>query len=207
EGTESFTPWLEAGSKIGNQNKVKVCFLCMYEGKIRSLFLGEKVREVLYIFPQLNLGREHKKYWQRAMHHLVRKLEVEGIGVVKTWKAWAEIILEGKIDKKLEKLQAELKNKVENKRIKRIAESLKEIYVKVSNLRSAPWTNEVSFRGYTGLAKKIVEGKVDPPKPVLKRITQKLERASGEKFYQSPNFISVFLSREIKTRKESETSA
>jgi hypothetical protein len=46
DGTESFSNMLPGGTVVGGENKVKVCDLCEFEAKLRSLVMGSGSAEV-----------------------------------------------------------------------------------------------------------------------------------------------------------------
>ena len=136
DGTESFSNMLPGGTVIGGENKVRVCDLCEFEAKLRSLIMGSGSAEVFYVIPQCTIAPNLSDYfWSEAK----RKLELGGIngsGVPSIYERykWARTIIDGKFEELSSMSYAEvLQNAIENacrdKRVRKAVEkALKEYY-------------------------------------------------------------------------------
>ena len=136
DGTESFSNMLPGGSVVGGENKVKVCDLCEFEAKLRSLIMGSGSAEIFYVIPQCTVAPNLSDYfWSEAK----KKLDLgrmSGAGIPSTYEQynWARIITDGKFEELSSKSFAEvLQNAIENacrdKRVRKAVETaIKEHY-------------------------------------------------------------------------------
>lgn len=209
-GTETFTNFLAAGSNIGGANKMRICMLCMYEAKIRSLYFS-RVEEAIYIVPQISIGREAWSRWQRTAEDIVEGRAVGGLTPLTQWNDWAEMVDQGKLNQPTAKLLSELLSNQRKQISKNIQTAFKETYDTFEELKDV-WGKEIeNTANFRELADKVVDGVVVPPPPIAKRLEEVLETQSRTKVtYESPNYIFIFSSRPIARRQrgksESETS-
>jgi hypothetical protein len=135
DGTESFSNMLPGGTVIGGENKVRVCDLCEFEAKLRSLVMGSG-SETFYVIPQCVIAPnliDH--FWSEAK----RKLElgrIKGAEVPSIYDHydWAQVVINGDFEELSSKsyseiLQKTVENACRDKRIRKAVEkALKDYY-------------------------------------------------------------------------------
>ncbi|MBD3408043.1 MAG: hypothetical protein GF411_18125 [Candidatus Lokiarchaeota archaeon] len=84
EGSEKFTNWLPAGSKIGGQRKALVCELCLSEARLRAFFFPDAPAMSMIVIPDLSLSPDMSKRWSYAVEEFLRSQSL-GLGKGKVW--------------------------------------------------------------------------------------------------------------------------
>lgn len=130
DGTESFSNMLPGGSTIGGENKVKICNLCEFEAKLRSLIMGSGSVDVFYIIPQCIIAPNLSDYfWTEAK----KKLELgcmsgSEIPSIYDLYSWAQIVIDGGFKENISKsfieiLQSTVENACKDKKIRKLVKT------------------------------------------------------------------------------------
>ncbi|MHA1606989.1 MAG: hypothetical protein ACTSWP_05555 [Candidatus Freyarchaeota archaeon] len=114
DGTQSFNNFLAGGTSIGSRNIVKVCSLCVFEAKLRSLVGRIDNFDVFYVIPQTIIASEFAElFWSMATDKLrLGKLKSEFSSipnVIAGLTSWANMILNGKAEEAFAKSFDELR--------------------------------------------------------------------------------------------------
>ncbi|RLG21299.1 type I-D CRISPR-associated protein Cas10d/Csc3, partial [Methanosarcinales archaeon] len=65
--SESFTNFMRGGSWIGGKNKYRICSLCEFESKLRSLFIRSKDYVEYYLIPQISISPLGMEEWGKIL--------------------------------------------------------------------------------------------------------------------------------------------
>jgi len=210
-GTESFSNFLMAGTSIGGENKIRLCLLCSYEARIRSLLLPNAA-EVIYVFPQVAGGEETWNRWQQSADALINDMESNGISPLTQWSQWAEKIESNRINEPVSTILAEITLSQQKRHIRNVERILKEEYSSVEEVPEIWGTPNVEVKRFIDLAEKVVREEIEPNpefKEVMRRKLGEMSRARI--IYRCPNYLLILSSIPIRrgrgTQQESETAS
>lgn len=192
---------LIAGSKVGGGNKIRVCELCEFEEKLRSVFItrGREPFSAFYIFPHFALSRNQHRDWQKKSYEIAENrgklpslLQIE---------RWAEIGIQDNIGSSsplTEKLGFSTNQLAWA--IEQVAEE-NGLEDDLSSMIDIP----LDVKDGKTLASYLNQGKCKMKDRYEKEVYQILNRF--EPVYLSPNFL-LFLTRDtVADSKEPESSA
>jgi hypothetical protein len=189
--SEIYHDHLVAGKKVGGGNKIKVCQLCEFEEKLRTLFI-ENGRPVL-IFPQLALSRHHMVDWQEWANRI--KYGDGQMPSIMKLERWSELLINQQIESVDIFSEREL-----TYALKRVIDEL------------GPNDNDLSFMleppvdatSAIEVARLIREGKCKLKEQYSKQVNVILYRV--EPIYISPNYILLLASGSLGKEGEPESS-
>lgn len=210
--SEIFTNLVEGGTCLGGKNKIKICKLCCYEAKMRSIFL-KNPEETIFVFPQVQMGARVNGVWQQTMGHLL-SAQSNGIRALQDTEAWADIILRQKLDEKNIEAFRLIVEKSKNWRIGTITRYLEDNYGPESpeeflDLFGIPNENG-GYKSYRELSTAVVEGQIKLPTEIENKL--KAYSRDAAKFtakMDAPNYVMLMLSGLRRRRgkiEESDTS-
>jgi hypothetical protein len=208
--SEIFTNFVAGGTCLGGKNKIKVCKLCGYEAKMRSIFL-KKPEETIFVFPQVQIGARVSRVWQQTMEHLLIAQD-NGIRALQDTGAWADIILKGRLDENNIEIFKAIVERSKNWRIGIITRHIEDDFGPLEEFldRLGIPEEKREYKSVKELSTAIIEGTIKLPTEIENRLEDSLRDAA--KFtakMDAPNYVILMLSG-LRRRKgkieESETS-
>jgi len=91
--SQTFSNFLQGGSRIAVGNKLRVCELCKMEMSIRTLFTKRAEFEEYYIIPQINLSPKYADLWYEIAGDLSQGQKRYGIDPITRDTTWADLII------------------------------------------------------------------------------------------------------------------
>ena len=195
--SEIFTNLVEGGTCLGGKNKVKICKLCCYEAKMRSIFL-KNPEETIFVFPQVQIGAQVNGVWQQTMEHLL-SAQSNGIRALQETEAWADIILRQKLDEKNVEAFKLIVEKSKNWRIGTITRYLEDNYDLESpeeflDLFGIPNENG-GYKSYRELSTAVVEGQIKLPTEIENKLqAYSRDTARFTAKMDAPNYVMLMVS-------------
>jgi hypothetical protein len=208
--SEIFTNLVEGGTCLGGKNKIKVCKLCCYEAKMRSIFL-KKPEETIFVFPQVQIGARVSGVWQQTIEHLLTA-QNKGTRILQDTEAWADIILKGKLDENSIEIFKVIVERSKNWRIGIIERHIKDNFGSLEEFldRLDVPKERRDYKSLKELSTAITEERIKLPIEIENRLEAYLrDTAKFIAKMDSPNYVILMLSG-LRRRKgkieESDTS-
>lgn len=217
-GPESFSNFLAAGTKIGGENKARICVLCKWEALIRRLYV-KNVEEVIYVLPHMTQSRYHSQIVKTIIAQIIQGSGRDvGFNPIQKTKQWATIVLEKKLYSNLKHLKEFFKDVEEDARVRELEAVLKESYETVEDLLEA--VDSTVLEQYNAQYKKKLRNHKDVARAIIQRnlaikisdiieneddYFEKLKLASRFNYcYETPNYLMFFLETPLGKKDESE---
>jgi hypothetical protein len=194
---------LVAGSRVGGGNKIRVCELCEFEEKLRSVFMtrGQERFSTFYVFPHLALSRNQQLDWQRATYEI--KYNPGQFPPLLRVDRWAGLAIDGGIPSfspSPEKSGSFFSEKQLAWAIPQVAED-NGLEDDLSSMIEPP----LEAKDGKAVASHLSEGECKLKERYEKEVYQILNRL--EPVYLSPNFILLLTNGTVADRDEPESSA
>jgi len=194
---------LVAGSRVGGGNKIRVCELCDFEEKLRSVFMtrGQEPFSIFYIIPHLAISRNQQLDWQKIANEIMYN---QGrFPPLLRVNRWAEFVIKSDIPyflTPLEKSSSFFSEKELAQAIQDIANDYG-LEEDLSSMIDPP----LDASDGKAVASYLNEGKCRLKERYAKRVYEILNRL--EPVYLSPNFILLLTTGTVKDQNEPESSA
>ena len=194
---------LVAGSRVGGGNKIRVCELCEFEEKLRSVFMtrGQEPFSTFYIIPHLAISRNQQLDWQKVAREIMYN---QGqLPPLLRVNRWAEFIIEGGIPSfptPLEKSSSFFSEKERAWAIQEIADE-EGLEGDLSSMIDPP----LDAKDGKAVASYLSKGRCKLKEKYEKKVYEILNRL--EPIYLSPNFILLLTTGTVENQDEPESSA
>jgi len=197
--SEIYHDSLVAGKPVGGGNKIRVCELCDFEEKLRSIFVEKG--ESFFILPQLALSRSQQEVWQSTVDNI--KYNPGEFPPLLRVNQWAKRVMEGNIPALSAPGEAKIGSTFSENELADAIQKVADTNVRGDDL-SPMIEPPLDAKDGKTVASLIRQGKCELNEEFKRDVLAILNRV--EPVYLSPNFIMLFTSGTVADREEPESS-